>query len=89
MRGPLIYCPCCCWRPGVSSRWLCSREIGGCGSKWNTFETRGVCPQCSWHWEITQCLSCGQYSAHVHWYHDPKPEPARAERREREVSGVR
>ena len=86
MRGPLIYCPCCCWRPGVSSRWACSREIGGCGSKWNTFETRGVCPSCRWHWEITQCLSCGQYSPHAHWYHDPKPQPARAAEREVELS---
>jgi hypothetical protein len=84
MRGPLIYCPRCAWRPGAASRWMCSRTIGGCGNSWNTFETRGVCPSCSCKWEITQCLSCQQFSLHEHWYHDPDATREQAEERERE-----
>ncbi len=45
--------------------------LGGCGASWNTFETRGVCPRCSWKWIITQCLSCKQFSPHEDWYRDP------------------
>ncbi|HXY75313.1 MAG TPA: hypothetical protein VEH54_00245 [Steroidobacteraceae bacterium] len=55
---------------------MCTREIGGCGTSWNTFETRGICPECNWHWEITQCHSCQQFSLHTDWYHDPSESPA-------------
>jgi len=80
MREVLIYCPCCCWRPAAASRWSCSRELGGCGKSWNTFDTRGVCPRCHWKWEITQCPSCSQFSPHEKWYHDPRRAPERARR---------
>jgi hypothetical protein len=76
MRGIEIYCPQCAWHPESTSRWQCSRRLGGCGFAWNTFDTRGICPNCSYKWEITACLSCSRFSLHEHWYHDPKlPHP--------------
>jgi hypothetical protein len=44
--------------------------MGGCGTLWHTFDTRGVCPTCSWKWIITQCFSCQQFSPHAAWYHE-------------------
>lgn len=82
MMAPGIYCPLCGWRPEAASRWVCTRKLGGCGTSWNTFETRGICPKCSWHWEITQCHTCQQFSPHKHWYHDPDVERAETEEAE-------
>ena len=36
--------------------------------------THGVCPQCSWNWIITACLSCKHFSPHEDWYHAPNGE---------------
>lgn len=63
-----IYCPKCKWRPGAEDRWIC-RPF--CGTVWNTFWTRGICPGCSYQWHNTQCLACGQFSPHEAWYHYP------------------
>jgi len=47
---PGIRCPLCKWRPSRSSRWMCWDSVypenfrDGCGTVWNTFETRGLCP---------------------------------------------
>jgi hypothetical protein len=71
MSAPEIFCPKCKWRPKSSSRWLCSPQMGGCGAVWNTFDTHGICPKCSWKWIITACLSCKQFSPHEEWYHEP------------------
>ena len=68
-----IRCPKCRWRPLSSSRWVCSKQIGGCGEVWNTFDTRGICPKCSWQWQITMCLQCKQWSPHPDWYDDHPP----------------
>jgi len=64
MTEPQIHCPLCAWRPTGSSRWLCAPRMGGCGTTWNTFWTGGICPGCSYRWEITACLSCKQFSLH-------------------------
>ncbi|MGA8053878.1 MAG: hypothetical protein WCA12_08460 [Burkholderiales bacterium] len=64
-----IYCPHCAWRPAPEDRWLCAP---GCGTVWNTFWTRGLCPGCARQWEDTQCLSCRKVSAHRKWYHYPE-----------------
>lgn len=66
-----IFCPKCRWRPRPGNRWVCSPQLGGCGTVWNTFDTQGICPKCSWKWIITCCLSCKQFSPHEDWYHDP------------------
>jgi hypothetical protein len=68
-----IYCPICEWRPSSEDRWEC---IPSCGTVWNTFWTRGVCPGCNCKWLKTQCLECGEVSAHEAWYHYP-PEQER------------
>jgi hypothetical protein len=63
--GGKIRCPKCAWEPAKPDRWLCEP---GCGHVWNTFETRGVCPQCSKQWQDTMCLRCLQRSRHDDWY---------------------
>ncbi len=63
-----IYCPQCKWRPGPLDRWSCTPS---CGTVWNTFWTRGVCPGCGVRWPKTQCLACSVFSPHEDWYHEP------------------
>lgn len=63
VKKPHIRCPKCRWRPRKQDLWSCT-----CGCSWNTFDTRGVCPQCFRAWEHTQCLGCQQWSRHEDWY---------------------
>ena len=73
-KGPRIRCPRCRWRPRRGDRWYCSRP--GCGTSWNTFQTRGRCPGCGHQWTMTACLACHQWSRHLDWYEgDAPPEP--------------
>jgi hypothetical protein len=62
-RGGEIRCPKCAWRPRAGDRWQCD-----CGCLWNTFDTRGRCPDCNYQWEETACLACGEWSLHEDWY---------------------
>lgn len=74
-----IYCPRCAWRPRPEDRWACTPA---CGTVWNTFWTRGMCPGCAHQWHLTQCLACHEHSPHRDWYHlppDVKQEQTRAE----------
>ncbi len=50
---PGIRCPLCKWSPRTNNLWSCK-----CGHHWNTFHTRGLCPECSYQWEVTGCLQC-------------------------------
>ncbi|HZR35868.1 MAG TPA: hypothetical protein VFA75_10870 [Nevskia sp.] len=84
--GIEIHCPKCRWRPKAESLWNCSSKIGGCGTSWNTFMTRGICPKCAWRWAITQCLACKQWSPHEEWYHPPEPDARKS--REAELDTV-
>jgi hypothetical protein len=74
-----IRCPQCNWQPSPSSRWSCvstghpEHFNAGCGTAWNTFDTRGRCPGCSHRWEWTICLACAQWSRHDDWYEEHKP----------------
>ena len=69
-----IRCPRCRWQPKPSSRWMCSDcghseyFFGGCGTAWNTFATRGLCPGCGHQWRWTTCLACGGWALHEEWY---------------------
>jgi hypothetical protein len=69
-----IRCPLCRWRPRASSRWYCADVFVppffhlGCGTAWNTFDTRGRCPGCGYQWRFTDCLRCGGRSPHEDWY---------------------
>lgn len=71
-----IRCPLCKWSPDKTSRWTCwdcghpEYFFDGCGTEWNTFDTRGVCPTCSHKWIWTSCLSCWSWSKHEAWYQD-------------------
>ena len=60
-----IRCPRCGWRPRASDRWSC---LPDCGAEWNTFWTRGVCPDCRRVWQDTQCPACNAFSPHTDWY---------------------
>ena len=61
--GLVSQCPKCQWSPGREALWRCE-----CGHTWNTFDTRGKCPQCEKQWTATQCLNCHQWSTHDDWY---------------------
>ncbi len=69
-----IRCPLCKWRPDARSRWICRDSphpenfTGGCGTVWNTFDTRGLCPGCGHQWRWTSCLRCHRKSPHEDWY---------------------
>jgi hypothetical protein len=69
-----IRCPHCRWRPSKSDQWSCINfgtpepPFPSCGTSWNTFDTRGVCPGCSHKWKWTLCLRCQQWSLHEAWY---------------------
>jgi len=63
-----IYCPKCSWRPSATDRWMCNPS---CGTVWNTFWTRGLCPGCGHQWLDTACLRCRKWSPHESWYHYP------------------
>ena len=63
-----IYCPGCKYRPHHEDRWACTPS---CGTSWNTFWTRGVCPGCGHKWQVTQCPACNTSSPHEAWYHYP------------------
>jgi hypothetical protein len=71
-----VRCPLCKWRPKSSSRWYCGDceypeyFFEGCGTAWNTFTTRGLCPGCGHQWRWTICLSCQRWSPHEEWYED-------------------
>lgn len=73
-RWSRIRCPHCQWQPDRASRWQCSecREpeglLHGCGTVWNTFQTRGRCPGCQHQWRWTSCPACSQWAPHDDWY---------------------
>jgi hypothetical protein len=60
---PGIRCPKCQWKPRAKVLWSCK-----CAHRWNTFDTRGLCPGCGYQWEVTGCLQCGAMSSHLEWY---------------------
>ncbi|MBC7795609.1 MAG: hypothetical protein H7Z37_01905 [Pyrinomonadaceae bacterium] len=69
-----IRCPHCKWQPKSFSRWMCASGgfpefyFEACGTSWNTFETRGICPTCNHKWRYTSCLRCDKFSLHEDWY---------------------
>jgi len=55
-RRPGFACPSCRTAPPVGVFWQC----GQCRQPFDTFLTRGVCPNCSAQYATTACLDCGQ-----------------------------
>jgi hypothetical protein len=73
-----VRCPLCAWRPRSDDLWFCADAgapehfLGGCGTAWNTFETRGRCPGCAHQWRWTACPACEQWSLHEDWYEEAR-----------------
>jgi hypothetical protein len=71
-----IRCPLCKWQPKPTHRWFCAPcgypeyFADGCGTAWNTFNTRGRCPGCGHQWRWTACLRCEGWSLHTDWYEE-------------------
>jgi Zn-dependent protease len=47
-------CPWCKSEPPLGEFWKCAK----CGAAFDTFQTHGVCPQCSTQYPLTHCLDC-------------------------------
>lgn len=56
-------CPACQAMPQIGNYWVC----GECRCRFDTFETQGVCPQCSTTFPLTSCLNCGAQSEWSDW----------------------
>ncbi len=80
-----IYCPRCEYAPRAADRWMC---MPGCGTIWNTFETRARCPGCQKRWRDTCCPACCRWSPHDDWYHEEVPDAAEAAEAAGELVGV-
>ena len=59
----VIQCSVCEWQPDGEIHWACS-----CGHRWNTFKTKGKCPNCKTQWKDTWCPGCGKSTPHKNWY---------------------
>lgn len=65
-----VRCPTCQWAPRGGESWLCT-----CGHSWDTFATRGRCPNCGVQWADTSCPRCHEASPHEAWYTEPPSRP--------------
>ena len=64
-------CPSCRTAPPVGPFWKCNH----CETQFDTFETGGVCPQCSARFAKTTCLDCRKQSAIAEWQPGYVPGP--------------
>lgn len=56
-------CPSCKASPPVGPVWKCNQ----CGAGFDTFETGGICPQCSARFATTTCLDCRRQAPIAEW----------------------
>jgi Zn-dependent protease len=56
-------CPSCHASPPVGHFWRCNH----CNAHFDTFQTGGVCPQCSARFDKTTCLDCHQQAPIQEW----------------------
>ncbi len=56
-------CPSCRTAPPIGNIWRCNK----CATQFDTFQTGGVCPQCSARFEKTTCLDCRQSNPIADW----------------------
>jgi Zn-dependent protease len=56
-------CPSCHTAPPVGPFWACTH----CRTQFDTFESGGVCPQCSARFATTTCLDCRTQSQIAEW----------------------
>jgi len=59
-------CPSCRTAPPVGDYWQC----GHCGQSFDTFQSRGVCPNCAAQFATTACLDCGERNPMNEWIVD-------------------
>jgi hypothetical protein len=62
-RTPGFACPSCETSPPTGAFWKCSH----CGQAFDTFQTRGVCPNCKAQFAVTKCLDCGVAKPMSEW----------------------
>ena len=65
-RRPGFSCPGCRTAPPIGTYWKC----GNCEQRFDTFETRGVCPNCAAAYPITMCLDCHEQHPMSEWTAD-------------------
>jgi Zn-dependent protease len=56
-------CPSCKMEPPLGAHWKCSR----CTQRFDTFESRALCPRCGEQYPATQCLHCGSRHTIAEW----------------------
>jgi Zn-dependent protease len=56
-------CPACGQAPLIGAWWGCSE----CGTRFDTFETRGSCPNCGRHFAETGCPECQAHHSLPEW----------------------
>jgi Zn-dependent protease len=62
-RTPGFACPSCETAPPAGAYWKCSQ----CGQGFDTFQSRGACPNCKAQFAVTKCLDCGVASPMTSW----------------------
>ena len=70
-RHPGFACPDCQSAPPVGAFWLC----GKCRTRFDTFLTGAVCPQCGTQFSVTSCLDCGVPHPLSAWLRSPPLPP--------------
>jgi Zn-dependent protease len=55
-RRPGFACPSCRTAPPIGAYWGCAT----CRTRFDTFETQAICPQCKNQFPVTGCLDCGR-----------------------------
>jgi Zn-dependent protease len=73
-RRPEFACPSCHAGPPLGAFWACHL----CGTQFDTFETRAVCPKCQAQFPTTACAFCGESRPMAEWI---RPAPLRPETR--------
>jgi Zn-dependent protease len=56
-------CPSCHTAPPLGALWKC----GKCQQQFDTFESRGVCPNCQAQYQTTSCGDCGKSHPMTEW----------------------
>jgi len=62
-RRPGFACPSCRTAPPLGAYWTC----GHCEQAFDTFQTRGVCPNCGAQFATTTCLDCQEQHPMNEW----------------------